>query len=79
MVLDAKIRATRPATFPQDIEEITGMLGDVDISQDTFRTLMMGYLSQVMLLHLHKSHFAIALMKDQQPMAGKLAPSVLAW
>jgi hypothetical protein len=79
MVLDAKIRATRPAGLPQEIDEMATMHGDLDPSKDGFRMTMFNYLCQTTLLHLHKSYFAVALMKDQPPMSGKLAPSVLAW
>lgn len=79
MVLDAKIRATRPAALPQEIDSFAPMKGDLDTSQDGFRMTMMNYLGQTMLLHLHKSYFAVALLKEQPPIPGKLAPSVLAW
>ncbi|PVF94886.1 hypothetical protein CPB86DRAFT_626349 [Serendipita vermifera] len=79
MVLDHRIRATRPTSLPQDVES-TLVEGAVEIGMlDIVRTTSMDTLCQSTLIFLHRSHFAWAIMKDDMnPMAGKVAPSVLA-
>jgi hypothetical protein len=80
MVLDHRIRATRPASLPQDVESAI-VEGAVEIGVlDIVRTTSMNALCQSTLIFLHRCHFAWAMMKDDMnPMAAKVAPSVLAW
>lgn len=79
MVLDHKIRGAKPAGLPEEVEPATEGRADVQ-SFDIIRSTLVNGLSQKTLLYLHKPYFAFALQRDgQNPMAGKLAPSVLAW
>jgi hypothetical protein len=79
MVLDHKIRGTKPAGLPEEVESARELGVDVK-SLDIIRSTLINGMSQAALLYLHKPYFAFALQReDQNPMAGKFAPSVLAW
>jgi hypothetical protein len=79
MVLDHKIRGTKPAGLPEEVESAPELGVDVK-SLDRIHSALINGMSQAALLYLHKPYFAFALQReDQNPMAGKFAPSVLAW
>ena len=80
MVLDSKIRASRPASLPHEIESRV-VQGGVEVEGlDIVRSIVMNGVSNTMLLHLHRPYFAFAILRDEgSPMTGRMAPSVLAW
>lgn len=79
MVLDHKIRGTKPTRLPMDVRP-TSPDAKTSEPMDRIRSSVSGGMMQAVLIYLHKPYFAWGMLNgDQSPIAGKAAPSVLAW